>query len=272
MMFHLGILFVAAMFAGGMNALAGGGTFFSFPALMAPGVPAILANATNAVCVAPGHALATIVYKRELSRSPRRVIMCTIAASLGAIIGAWLLTVTDEKTFKMLVPWLLLVATVMFAFGPLVQRWTKQLAKEHQKVISTDTNVVGNNPKSWLGYALASIYGGYFGAGQGIVLMTVVTLSGVEDLQEANAIKNAVATIVSLIAVIILAFKGLVLWNYGILMIIGAILGVYLGGRFAKGLSKQALRYFVLAAASFFTVVYFWTTYVHPSTTRISGV
>ena len=260
---HLGILFLAAMLAGGMNALAGGGTFFSFPALMALGVPAILSNATNAVCVTPGHALAAIVYKRELSRSPRRVIMCTLAASLGAIIGAWLLTVTNEKTFRMLVPWLLLVATVMFAFGPLVQRWTKRLAKDHQKAISIDPNAVGNNPKSWLGYALASIYGGYFGAGQGIVLMTIVTLSGVEDLQEANAIKNAVATIVSLIAVIILAFKGLILWKYGILMVLGAILGGYLGGRFAKGLSKQALRYFVLSIASFFTVVYFWNTYVH---------
>ena len=189
--------------------------------------------------------------------------MCTIAASFGAIIGAWLLSVTDEKTFKILVPWLLLVATLMFAFGPLVQRRTQQLAKEHQKVISTDPNVVGNNPKSWLGYALASIYGGYFGAGQGIVLMTIVTLSGVEDLQEANAIKNAVATIVSLIAVIILALKGLILWKYGILMVVGAVLGGYLGGKFAKGLSKQSLRYFVLATASFFTVVYFWTTYIH---------
>ena len=114
-----------------------------------------------------------------------------------------------------------------------------------------------------VGYALASIYGGYFGAGQGIVLMTIVTLSGVEDLQEANPMKNAVATIVSLIAVIILAFKGLILWKYGILMVFGAILGGYLGGRFAKGLSKQALRYFVLSIASFFTVVYFWNTYVH---------
>jgi uncharacterized membrane protein YfcA len=196
--------------------------------------------------------------------------MCTIAASLGAIIGAWLLTVTDEKTFKMLVPWLLLVATLMFAFGPLVQRWTKQLAKERETVISTDPNVVGNNPKSWLGYALASIYGGYFGAGQGIVLMTIVTLSGVEDLQEANAIKNAVAAIVSLIAVIMLASKGLILWNYGILMLIGAVLGGYLGGKFAKGLSKQALRNFVLAIASFLTIVYFWTTYFLPATTRSS--
>jgi uncharacterized membrane protein YfcA len=255
------------MLAGGMNAVAGGGTFFSFPALMALGVPAILSNATNAVCVTPGHALAAIVYRRQLARSPRRVIMCTIAASVGAIIGAWLLSVTNENTFKMLVPWLLLVATLMFAFGPLVQRWTKQVAKERHNVTSTDPNAVGNNPKSWLGYALASIYGGYFGAGQGIVLMTVVTLSGVEDLQEANAIKNAVATIVSLIAVIILAFKGLILWNYGILMVAGAILGGYLGGTFAKGLSKQALRYVVLTTASFFTVVYFWTTYADPSPT-----
>src|ERR1700682_194522 len=188
MMFHLGILFVAAMFAGGMNALAGGGTFLSFPALMVLGVPAILANATNAVCVAPGHALAAIVYKRELSRPPRRVIMGTIAASLGAIIGAWLLTVTNERAFTMLVPWLLLVATLMFALGPVVQRWTKRLAKEHQKVISTDPNVVGNNPKSWLGYALASIYGGYFGAGPGSVFMTLVAVSGGGGGAGANAI------------------------------------------------------------------------------------
>lgn len=249
------------MFAGAMNALAGGGTFFSFPALMALGVPALLSNATNAVCVTPGHALAAVVYRREIARAPWRVIMCTIAASAGAIIGAWLLTVTDDKTFKVLVPWLLLAATLMFAFGPLVQKWTKRLASEHEKTIATDPNRVGNNPKSWLGYALASIYGGYFGAGQGIVLMTIVTLSGVEDLQEANAIKNAVATIVSLIAVIVLAFKGLILWNYGLLMVAGALLGGYLGGRFAKGLSKQALRYFVLTAAIFFTVIYFWRTY-----------
>ena len=260
---HLGLLFLAAMFAGGMNALAGGGTFFSFPALMALGVPAILSNATNAVCVTPGHALAAFVYKREIARSPRRVIMCTVAASLGAIIGAWLLTITNAKTFNILVPWLLLVATLMFAFGPAIQKWTKRLVEEHENSLMSDPNVIGNNPKSWLGYAVASIYGGYFGAGQGIVLMTVVTLSGVEDLQEANAIKNAVATVVSLIAVIVLALKGLILWNYGILMIVGAILGGYLGGRFAKRLSKTALRRFVLITAIFFTEVYFWRTYVH---------
>jgi uncharacterized membrane protein YfcA len=108
---------------------------------------------------------------------------------------------------------------------------------------------------------MASIYGGYFGAGQGIVLMTIVTLSGVEDAQEANAIKNAVATFVSLIAVVILAFRGLILWNYGALMVVGAIIGGFAGGKLAKILSKRVLRNFVLLVAVFLTVVYFWRTY-----------
>jgi uncharacterized membrane protein YfcA len=251
------------MVAGGINALAGGGTFFSFPALMALGVPPLLSNATNAVCVTPGHALAAVVYKREIARAPRRVVMCTIAACIGGIIGAWLLTVTDEKTFKVLVPWLLLAATLTFAFGPTLQKWSKRLAGESDKPVSTDPNVVGNNVKAWVGYALASIYGGYFGAGQGIVLMTIVTFSGIEDLQEANAIKNAVATFVSLIAVVVLAFKGLILWNYGLLMVVGALIGGYAGGKLAKVLSKQMLRQFVLLFGSFLTVVYFWRSYVH---------
>jgi uncharacterized protein len=122
------------------------------------------------------------------------------------------------------VPWLLLAATLMFAFGPAVQS--------------------------------------YFGAGQGIVLMTIVTLSGVEDPHEANAIKNAVATFVSLIAVVILAFRGLILWNYGLLMVLGALIGGFAGGKLAKVLSKRVLRTFVLVVAVFLTVVYFWRTYV----------
>src|ERR1700738_1238630 len=231
MTLHLEILFAAAMVAGAMNALAGGGTFFSFPALMALGVPPLLSNATNALCVTPGHALAALVYKREIAGAPRPIIMCTLAASAGAVGGAWLLTVTDEKTFQTLVPWLLLVATVTFAFGPALQKWMRHLAERQPHAAAPDPNTVGNNVKSWIGYALASVYGGYFGAGQGIVLMTIVTLSGVEDLQEANAIKNAVATFVSFIAVVMLALRGLILWKYGLLMVAGAVIGGFIGAK-----------------------------------------
>jgi uncharacterized protein len=260
---HLGLLFIAAIVAGGVNALAGGGTFFSFPALIACGVPPLLSNATNAVCVTPGHALAAFVYKKELSLSWKRVLMCALAASVGAVGGAWLLTVTNPKVFNALVPWLLLIATVMFAAGPAIQNWSKRFisAEAAAAARSGPPTLQGNGPKAWLGYCLASIYGGYFGAGQGIVLMTVVTLTGVEDMQEANALKNAVATVVSFIAVVVLAFKGLILWGYGILMVIGALLGGYGGGKLAKVMSKKLLRGFILTIALLLTVYYFYKTY-----------
>jgi uncharacterized protein len=257
---HLGLLFVAAVFAGGMNAVAGGGTFFSFPALIALGVPPLISNATNAVCVTPGHALAAVVYKNELAKSWNRVLMCSVAAAIGAIIGACLLTVTNPNVFKNLVPWLLLVATMMFAFQPAIQHWTQKLVPKHLTTNGPPT-LHGNGPKAWLGYCIASIYGGYFGAGQSIVLMTIVMLSGVEDLQEANGLKNAVAAVVSLIAVVVLSFKGMILWNYGLLMVVGALIGGYSGGKLAKHLSKAVLRGFVLAVALFFTVYYFYATY-----------
>jgi len=258
---HLLVLFVAAMMAGATNAIAGGGTFFSFPALIALGVPPLVANATNAVCVTPGHALAAVVYRREIARAPWRVIMCTIAASAGAVGGAWLLTVTNARTFATLVPWLLLIATLMFAFGPAMQKLSKRLAAGKTQTVPADPRTVGNNVRSWVGYGLASIYGGYFGAGQGIVLMTVVTLTGVEDLQEANAIKNAVATCASLVAVIVLSQRGLILWNYGLLMVVGALIGGFAGAKLAKVLSKELLRKVILGVAVSLTVVYFWRTY-----------
>jgi hypothetical protein len=261
MTMHLVLLFAAAIMAGATNAVAGGGTFISFPALMALGVPPLVSNATNAVCVTPGHALAAVVYRRELARAPRRVVMNTIAASAGAVGGAWLLTVTNAATFTSLVPWLLLAATLTFAFGPAVQTWTKSLASAKHARAAVGTNAVGNDPKSWLAYALASIYGGYFGAGQGIVLMTVVTLTGVEDVQEANAIKNAVATCASLVAVIVLSMRGLILWNYGLLMVGGALIGGLAGGALAKILSKNVLRRVILCVAVVLTAVYFWRTY-----------
>src|ERR1700738_528934 len=142
---QLGILFAAAMVAGAMNALAGGGTVFGFPALRALGVPPLLSNATNALCVTPGHALAAVVYKREIARAPRRIITCTIAAGAGAVGGAWLLTITHAQTFATLAPWLLLAATLMFAFGPAVQKAMRRLAAAKPQPAVTDPNAVGNN-------------------------------------------------------------------------------------------------------------------------------
>ena len=173
---------------------------------------------------------------------------------MGAIAGAFLLTVTSEHMFAKLVPWLLLFATVSFAAGPYLQ----QFIKKRKAIVQIESKAADISPKGSIIYFLASIYGGYFGAGQGIVLMTVLTLSGIEDIQEANALKNAIATIVSLIAVIVLAYKGFIIWKYGILMIIGATIGGLYGGKLAKRLNKKTLRAIVIIVGTLLTAWYFY--------------
>lgn len=255
---HLAILFVSSILAGLANALAGGGTFFSFPALTAGGLSSLIANATNAVAVTPGHALAAVAYRDVLGRSKKRLVILGVSSALGAIGGAYLLTITSVHTFDMLVPWLLLFATVSFAAGPYLQKMIKSKLATATASTVTQTKTDSVSVKSSITYFFASIYGGYFGAGQGIVLMTILTLTGVDDVQEANALKNAIATIVSLIAVIVLAFKGFIIWKYGILMIVGATLGGLYGGRLAKRLNKATLRAIVIGVGSFLTAWYFY--------------
>src|SRR3984893_1245325 len=120
--FHFALIFASSILAGLANAVAGGGTFFSFPALTAGGLSSLVANATNAVAVTPGHLLAAVTYREILGRSKQRLIVLGVASAFGAIAGAYLLTITSEKTFAKLVPWLLLFATVSFAGGPYLQK------------------------------------------------------------------------------------------------------------------------------------------------------
>ena len=252
---HLVILFLSSILAGLANAVAGGGTFFSFPALTGGGLSALISNATNAVAVTPGHALAALAYRDVLGRSKKRLAILGISSALGAIGGAWLLTQTSVQTFNRLVPWLLLFATVSFAGGPALQQWIKS---SKAPAPATPATTRGTSIGSAISYFFASIYGGYFGAGQGIVLMTILTLTGIDDVQEANALKNAIAAIASLVAVIVLSFKGLIVWKYGILMIIGATLGGLYGGRIAKRLDKKTLRAIVICIGSLLTAWYFY--------------
>src|SRR6195256_4622901 len=248
---HIAILFVSSIFAGLANALAGGGTFFSFPALTAGGLASLISKGTNAVAVTAGAALAAYTYRDILGRSKKRLLILGVSSALGAIGGAYLLTITSVHTFDVLVPWLLLFATVSFAGGPYLQSAIKSRKTAAAPPAKPKADAVGLT--SGISYFFASIYGGYFGAGQGIVLMTILTLTGVDDVQEANALKNAIATIVSLVAVIVLAFKGFILWKYGIPMIIGATIGGLFGGKLAKRLDKKTLRAIVIIIGTILT-------------------
>src|SRR6202022_796201 len=175
--FHFALIFASSILAGLANAVAGGGTFFSFPALTAGGLSSLVANATNAVAVTPGHLLAAVTYREILGRSKTRLIILGVASAFGAIAGAYLLTITSAATFAKLVPWLLLFATVSFAGGPYLQKALSakkapgKTTEQAQDPANEKASGVGI--KSSISYFLASIYGGDFGAGQGIVLMNI---------------------------------------------------------------------------------------------------
>lgn len=240
-------LLVAAGFVGGAcNAVAGGGTFFTFPALLAAGVPPVAANATSAISIWPGHAASLLGYRVELRRHAGRLKSGAWASVPGAIAGAVLLAATGDGLFRQLIPWLLLVATLLFAFGPgLRSRLSASRSGDLPK------------PAIFLLDLIAAIYGGYFGAGLGILLMAVLTLAGLSDANEANAVKNALATLVSSIAVAVFIATGIIAWGPAAAVLAGAIAGGYLGARFARRINPAILRAIVIAVGLALTWLYF---------------
>lgn len=243
---HLALLALAALGAGMLNAVAGGGSFLTFPALVFIGVPPIAANATSALAVSPGYLGSTWGYKAELSALPRRLLLQeAIVAALGGLVGAGLLLVTPAKVFAGLVPWLLLFATALFAFGPSV---LKHLGLEPESK---------NNNRIYrlIGLGFVAVYGGYFNGGLGILLMALYTLSGESRIHTANALKNANSLILSLLSVAAFAWAGAIVWSQGIWMMAWATLGGFVGARLARRLPAATVRAVVIATG---LVMFFW--------------
>ena len=196
------LLFCAGVLAGGANAIAGGGTFFSFPVFLATGLPPVVANASNAVAVWPGHALATFGYRRELRELKGSLVAASIVAAVGGVLGAYLLARIGNASFVNLVPWLLFAATVLFSLGPTINRWCQ----------AVDASSLAK--RGLVGIFVFSVYGGFFGAGLGIMLMAGLMLLGIQDPQRNNALKNLLATVVTSVSVIVLAITGLISWPH----------------------------------------------------------
>ncbi|OCW59556.1 sulfite exporter TauE/SafE family protein [Hoeflea olei] len=242
----LALLIGAGLVGGACNAVAGGGTFFTFPALLAAGVPPVAANATSAISIWPGHATSLFGYREELRRHAGRLKSAAPAFVLGSLIGAWLLSVTGNGLFRQLIPWLLLAATVLFAIGPRLRSW----------IAPTGSGTLPK-PVIFLIDLLVAIYGGYFGAGLGILLMAVLTLIGLSDVNEANAVKNALATIVSSLAVAVFIVTGIIAWGPGAAVLAGAVAGGYLGARFARWINPRILRAIIIAVGLGLSWIYF---------------
>jgi uncharacterized protein len=245
------LLFAAAVVAGGVNSVAGGGTFFSFPALLAAGVPAVPANATNAVALWPGSAASVWAYRRELATQGQNLVLFSVISVLGGIIGGALLLITSNETFEVLLPYLLLFATLIFTFsGPVTRR-----LRAHREPAARPS------PLRALGVPLlqlaTAIYGGFFGGGIGILMLATLAIMGMENIHEMNSIKTLLATLINGAAVVLFVLRGAVFWPEALIMIVGATVGGYVGAAVARQIEPRYVRRFVIICGFALSLYYF---------------
>lgn len=248
-----------AFLAGGMNAMAGGGTFFSFPALLAAGVPPVTANASNTVALWPASLSSAWAYRRELLRHKAWVALLTVVALIGGLAGGLLLLATSNAAFAKLIPWLLLTATALFAFSGQVAKlvaWSKT-----RLGLKTDPDAGRKSVGGTLFQLAVSIYGGFFGAGQGILMLAALSIQGLEDMQELNAIKNWLSAINYTVSGLTFIIAGAISWPHTLLMLVTAMAGGYAGAALARRLPALWLRRLVVAVGTALTIIYFVKTY-----------
>jgi uncharacterized membrane protein YfcA len=247
----LGLLALAAVGGGAVNALAGGGTLITFPALTAVGVPALHANITNTVALVPGYFGGTIAQRRDLRDQRRRVAVTTLPAVAGGLIGGALLLKTGTALFDELVPWLILLATGLLAAEPWLKRTV--IRRLQSPTGGQQTNLVGVAVTAFAG----AIYGGYFGAGLGIVMLALFSFVLPDSLRRVNALKQTLSLFANGAAAILFAATGNVVWTAAAVMAVGALLGGSLGGRFAGKVRASILRGVMITLGLAIAVVFF---------------
>lgn len=244
------VLFVAAFSAGAINAVAGGGSLVSFPALVAIGYPAKAANVTNTVALWPGYLGGSLAYRPELGRQRKRVVLLVAPSVAGALVGSAVLLTTSEGAFEAIVPFLIVFACALLFF----QEQLSGFAKRHRLYTEDGENVP--LPLHITTFA-ASVYGAYFGAGLGIMLLAFLIIMVPDDIQHSNALKGMLSLLINLVAVVYFAAFGPVEWGPAAVMAGGALTGGYLGVGVARRLGSTWLRrvviiYGLIAAVALF--------------------
>ena len=244
------LIFFAAMAAGFINAIAGGGTLVSFPTLLAIGISPVVANVTNTVALVPGTVGGMWSQRKDFRSQYKRLLKLLPVAIVGGIAGGLLILNTSESSFRSLIPYLILGATLLLGFQVRIKNWVVsrigQAHTEHQ------------NPIFMLAVVFAaSIYGGYFGAGLGVILMATLGLVTDDSLTRLNFLKQALGFAINLAAAIYFAFSGKVDWMIAFIMIFGSLAGGLIGGMLAGKLKPELLRWIVVAAGLIASTVFF---------------
>ena len=241
---------LAAVAAGAVNALAGGGTLITFPMLVALGVPAVGANVTNTVALCPGYLGGTLAQRNDLRGQRRRLWLILPASVVGGVLGGFLLLHTEEKLFKALVPYLILLASALLAIQDPVRAWLIRR-------MGSDGSSAGLERWTWVPVGVASVYGGYFGAGLSVIVLSSLGLTVHDSLTRLNALKQAVAFAVNVAAAVFFLFSGQVVWSMAVVMAVGALLGGTLGGKLAGRVKPATLRWVVVTIGVVISIVYF---------------
>lgn len=245
--FNLTLLLAAAFIAGALNAIAGGGSFLTLPALVFAGMPPVVANATGTVALLPGYVSGALGFREDLQAPPGLSLRAlTVLSLIGGAMGAALLLVTDERTFSRVVPWLLLLATVLFAAGPALLRRLEAGASSQASFATAAS-----------GMLLVSVYGGYFNGGLGILLLALFSLLGQVNLNAMNGMKNLVSALLTAIAVAVYAWGGVVAWPQALVMMVAATAGGYSGARLARRIPAPMLRAGIVGIGLVMTVLFF---------------
>jgi uncharacterized membrane protein YfcA len=239
------LLILAAFVAGVLNSVAGGGSFLTFPALVFTGVPSIIANATNTVALTPGTLASVWAYRHDFKKFDNFPFPAMMVVSVvGGFAGAMLLLLTPQRTFDHLIPWLMLAATLIFAFGPI-------LSPVLQKHFHISPALV-----VCIQFGVA-VYGGYFGGAIGIVMLAAWSLLGQVEIHAMNANKNALATTLNGVAMTLFIIARKVWWHQALVMLAAAVAGGYLGARAAKKVDRRHVRMAIIAVSSCITIAFF---------------
>jgi uncharacterized membrane protein YfcA len=247
------LLFAAGVLGGVLNAVAGGGSFIAFPALLFTGVPPIPANATNSLSLWTGIVASGGAYRNQLDVPWRVLLPLLVTSVIGGILGAFLLLRTPAHTFMEVLPWMMLGATLLFVFGP-------RLAAGRPSKVGADATVGAIVVASVFELAVA-VYGGYFGGAVGIVNLAMLAAIGMTDIHAMNALKSVLGTAINGVATLVFIVKRAVYWPQALVMIAGAVIGGYFGAHYAQKLPQNWVRGFVILVGTGMTIYFFAKAY-----------
>jgi uncharacterized protein len=249
------LLLLAGLVGGALNSLAGGGSFVVFPALLAAGVPPILANASNTYAALPGYVTGAAGFWADIVKHKQRLLSYSIISVIFGYVGAELLLAVSNEAFTLAVPWLMLFAVVLFAFGSGINRWVQERSSGSRRQAAAGAVL--------LVLLLAGVcaYGGFFNAGLGILLLAFLALAGLTDIHAMNGLKLWISAIVALVAVLRFIVSDSIDWYYGSIALVGVAIGGYVAARLAHLIPTALIRALVIVYGVVLTGYFFWSAY-----------